>query len=30
MGCSSDALDLVEPEHCSYLLQRIVTEEAKL
>lgn len=30
LGCSSDALDLVELEHCSYLLQRIVAEEGQL
>lgn len=30
LGCSSDALDLVELEHCSYLLQRIVAEEGTL
>lgn len=30
VGCSSDAIDLVDLEHCYYLLQRVVTEEGRL
>ena len=30
VGCSSDAIDLVDLEHSSYLLQRMVTEEGHL
>jgi uncharacterized protein len=30
VGCSSDAIDLVDLEHSSYLLQRVVTEEGQL
>ncbi|MBM5783553.1 MAG: nucleotidyltransferase domain-containing protein [Cyanobacteria bacterium K_DeepCast_35m_m1_288] len=30
VGCSSDAIDLVDLEHSSYLLQRVVTEEGRL
>jgi predicted nucleotidyltransferase len=30
VGCSSDAIDLVDLEHSSYLLQRVVTEEGHL
>jgi predicted nucleotidyltransferase len=30
VGCSSDAIDLVDLEHSSYLMQRMVTEEAQL
>ena len=30
LGCSSDSIDLVDLEHCSYLLQRVVAEESQL
>ena len=30
VGCSSDVIDVVDLEHCSYLLQRVVTEEGRL
>jgi len=30
VGCSSDSIDLVDLEHSTYLLQRVVTEEGRL
>ena len=30
VGCSSDRIDLVDLEHSSYLLQRVVAEEGQL
>jgi predicted nucleotidyltransferase len=30
VGCSSDMIDLVDLEHSSYLLQRVVAEEGRL
>ncbi|MBM5807861.1 MAG: nucleotidyltransferase domain-containing protein [Cyanobacteria bacterium M_surface_10_m2_179] len=30
VGCSSDAIDLVDLEHSSYLLQRVVAEDGRL
>ncbi len=30
LGCSSDSIDLVDLERCSYLLQRVVAEEGRL
>ena len=30
MGCSSDAIDVVDLDHSSYLLQRVVAEEGAL
>ena len=30
VGCSNDVIDVVDLEHCSSLLQRVVTEEGRL